>query len=120
MKSLQSPPYFSMIFILITFLIDPIESDCCGDYTLSGCIVNQPEQKLVSMCMDCTQATPYCGLGKCDFLGCNCDGGCRMKKDNVNITILQTRPMPLWLQSLIDTNEREKLVDYDYEIKIEA
>ncbi len=28
-------------------------------------------------CADGTMGTPYCGLGSCDSVGCNCDGGCR-------------------------------------------
>uniref|UniRef100_A0A915KQL4 Uncharacterized protein n=1 Tax=Romanomermis culicivorax TaxID=13658 RepID=A0A915KQL4_ROMCU len=30
------------------------------------------------LCGDCTKATPYCGLDKCDMTGCYCEGGCRI------------------------------------------
>lgn len=32
------------------------------------------------VCMDGTQIEPpgqYCGVGRCNIFGCNCDGGCR-------------------------------------------
>jgi len=29
------------------------------------------------ICGDGTKGTPYCGYGKCNFAGCDCDGGCR-------------------------------------------
>ena len=28
-------------------------------------------------CGDCTDGTPNCGYGPCNFFGCACDGGCR-------------------------------------------
>lgn len=27
----------------------------------------------------------YCGVGDCNFFGCNCDGGCRTGKDEIEV-----------------------------------
>jgi len=41
----------------------PATNDCCPCYGVT--------------CADGTTCTPYCGYGKCNIFGCNCNGGCR-------------------------------------------
>ena len=48
----------------LTFLIEEVYGDCC--------YVADP-----APCADGTAGTPYCGYGKCNIFGCDCDGGCR-------------------------------------------
>jgi len=57
--------------ILLSF-INPSESECC--YVPIKCTVGSTTTK---RCYDCTEATSYCGKGKCNAFGCSCDGGCR-------------------------------------------
>ncbi len=45
------------------FLAPRAMAECCPSHDL--------------VCGDCTLGTPYCGKGKCNIFGCNCDGGCR-------------------------------------------
>lgn len=53
-----------------------ITGECCKDFVPIKyyCIFNICT---VYLCFDGTERTPYCGYGKCNFLGCHCDGGCR-------------------------------------------
>lgn len=33
------------------------------------------------ICLDGSEASPYCGAGSCDYYGCYCSGGCRRALD---------------------------------------
>ncbi|KAI2800409.1 hypothetical protein RDWZM_010033 [Blomia tropicalis] len=59
--------------ILSASLFELVRSECC--YAHFNC--KEPDNAKVSRCYDCTVATPFCGVGKCNILGCNCDNGCR-------------------------------------------
>ena len=52
--------------------IDLSASECC--HVPLKC---DEGSKSVERCYDCTESTVYCGKGKCNIFGCNCDGGCR-------------------------------------------
>ena len=71
--------------ISIILYVELSNADCC----LSQFIYNRPgyckiesdyaksQAYIYGVCSDCTFGTPYCGYGKCNIFGCNCDGGCR-------------------------------------------
>lgn len=68
-------PLFVCLFLLsaiIMSLITPSKSECCK--VPIKCVNGS---KTTYRCYDCTESTIYCGVGKCNILGCNCDGGCR-------------------------------------------
>uniref|UniRef100_A0A915K4Z4 Uncharacterized protein n=1 Tax=Romanomermis culicivorax TaxID=13658 RepID=A0A915K4Z4_ROMCU len=58
----------STIFLSI-LIMDAASAECCR-------VICQPIHVL-GYCGDCTQGVPFCGHGKCNALGCNCEGGCR-------------------------------------------
>ncbi|CAG2102780.1 unnamed protein product [Medioppia subpectinata] len=55
--------------IVLMINVDKSAAECC--YAPLSC----PDQGRT--CYDCTGADIYCGVGKCNAVGCNCDGGCR-------------------------------------------
>lgn len=65
----------SQIFIVLIVLITigcQTDAECCG----SGIHVNSR----IRICPDGTVMTffdEYCGIGSCNMMGCNCNGGCR-------------------------------------------
>lgn len=51
--------------LLMSFFYQEIEAvSCC-------------HPSAIGMCNDLTTPTPFCGVGPCNWLGCNCKGGCR-------------------------------------------
>uniref|UniRef100_A0A915KP35 Uncharacterized protein n=1 Tax=Romanomermis culicivorax TaxID=13658 RepID=A0A915KP35_ROMCU len=68
------------IFILCLFgylcCIKTCFSVCCNDIAKCNCRdKNRVYRK--DICLDCTEPKPWCSRGKCNKLGCNCEGGCR-------------------------------------------
>ncbi|KAF8884315.1 hypothetical protein BD779DRAFT_1674143 [Infundibulicybe gibba] len=62
---MPSARIFSFLtFVAIVLQMNSAAADCCR-CTISG------------VCNDNTPCTPYCGYGRCNIFGCNCDGGCR-------------------------------------------
>ncbi|XP_035680230.1 uncharacterized protein LOC118418440 [Branchiostoma floridae] len=57
--------------LLTVLMVGPADSVCCHAFWLTG------------KCNDGTHGTPYCAYGQCDWLGCNCNGGCRHRKRGV-------------------------------------
>lgn len=55
------------------------ESLCC--YSSVVCVTASLMPTL--RCSDCTVPTTYCGHGKCNVFGCNCDDGCRLGDSNM-------------------------------------
>ena len=60
-------------------LITGVNGECC--YIPYKC--TEPDNKKVNRCYDCTESTVYCGLGKCNVFGCNCDDGCRKGNESL-------------------------------------
>jgi len=54
----------ALLLIILWFSPEDVSAECCygsdDDY-----------------CRDGSGASPYCGVGNCNFFGCNCAGGCR-------------------------------------------
>ncbi len=55
-----------------TLADDDVDEGCCPSLTKFN------EELL---CADGTAAAPFCGIGKCDDKGCNCEEGCRTDMD---------------------------------------
>ncbi|XP_017494015.1 PREDICTED: uncharacterized protein LOC108382126 [Rhagoletis zephyria] len=64
---------------LLLLVLDQVNGDCC--HVPYKC--TEPDNKKVSRCYDCTEASVYCGIGKCNVFGCNCDGGCRQGNESL-------------------------------------
>jgi len=101
---------FCVIFlaVLCNQLLE-VKADCCrkqSGETLPWCEGRDNYDITRSFCEDCTEATPYCGYGKCNIFACNCDGGCRKKPDNVEPTVDSTL-------SCVNEKEMFNLVDVD-------
>ena len=62
----------TLLALIICSTIDLSKSECC--HVPLKCTEGS---KSVERCYDCTEATVYCGVGKCNVFGCNCDGGFR-------------------------------------------
>lgn len=60
---------------------------CCYYVTIRNCSGNNEVRHL---CPDCTKPTPFCGLNKCNIIGCNCDDGCRPQKEHTEIIGMAT------------------------------
>lgn len=58
-----------------------MQGECCGSGTFVPikyrCDSYNGYICFTDICYDGTKRTPYCGVGKCNIFGCNCDGGCR-------------------------------------------
>lgn len=54
--------------ILICFYQEFVAADCC---TVGY------DKSLIARCHDGGGGTPCCGVGTCNLVCCNCDGGCR-------------------------------------------
>eukprot|EP00058_Branchiostoma_floridae_P014361 XP_002599849.1 hypothetical protein BRAFLDRAFT_95539 [Branchiostoma floridae] len=63
--------FLGLTALLTVLMVDPADSVCCHAFWLTG------------KCNDGTHGTPYCAYGSCDWLGCNCNGGCRHRKRGV-------------------------------------
>ncbi|KAF4544418.1 uncharacterized protein LTHEOB_5988 [Lasiodiplodia theobromae] len=61
--------YFPTIITIFAALTPFALADCC--YKVNG------------RCRDGTVGTPYCGKGGCNWLGCDCAGGCRNTRSRV-------------------------------------
>lgn len=63
-------------------IIDTLfRNNCCYYVTIKNCSGNGDVSHL---CPDCTKPTPYCGAGRCNVFGCNCDA-CRPQKEGTEI-----------------------------------
>jgi len=62
----------TLLSTILLSTINPSKSECC-----KVPIKCEVDSKTIYRCYDCTESTVYCGVGKCNILGCNCDGGCR-------------------------------------------
>jgi hypothetical protein len=62
----------TLLSIKLLSTIKSSKSECCS--TPIKCEVGS---ETTYRCYDCTPSTYYCGVGKCNIFGCNCDGGCR-------------------------------------------
>ncbi|XP_054163802.1 uncharacterized protein LOC128961575 [Oppia nitens] len=61
-----------LLSVILLIQIDLLSGECCHVP-----LICKEGSKSVERCYDCTEATIYCGVGKCNIVGCNCDGGCR-------------------------------------------
>ena len=66
------------VCLAIACYVEFADAECC--YVPFDCTV---AEKKTHRCADCTEATIYCGLGKCNVFGCNCDGGCRKGNESM-------------------------------------
>ena len=57
---------------------DSMFKRCCYYVTIKNCTGNN---EVAHRCPDCSKPTPYCGVGKCNIFGCNCDGCLPQKAD---------------------------------------
>ena len=81
-QSMKSTFNLSLVAIFVWLAIacyfEFADADCCYMCVIYPSIwshslpIIQP-----NYCADCTPGTPYCGYGSCNFIGCNCGGGCR-------------------------------------------
>ncbi|KAH9414412.1 hypothetical protein DERP_014433 [Dermatophagoides pteronyssinus] len=69
---------------MILMMINNFECQglCCHRVRIYNCSGNDNE--LQTLCPDCTEPTPWCGITKCNVFGCNCDE-CRMQKPYTRI-----------------------------------
>lgn len=61
-----------------------IKAECCTDSLtiIHKCFPHSAEYRCSQeVCYDGTIATSYCGVGRCNAFGCNCDEGCRVGTD---------------------------------------
>lgn len=63
----------------LCYMAAEVDAECC--YIPFHC--SEPNNVKKYRCLDCTESTVYCGLGKCNVFGCNCDGGCRKGNDSL-------------------------------------
>lgn len=49
-----------------------VSADCCPGHIKENM---RPSCPSALYCDDGSCATPFCGVGKCNFAGCECDGG---------------------------------------------
>ena len=73
----------NLTFMLVIIMLNAQDGDsacCLARHGIKGC-GRQPGN--IRLCGDCTKGTPYCGYGKCNIFGCNCDGGCRHHKNTL-------------------------------------
>ncbi|XP_078609212.1 uncharacterized protein LOC144880727 [Branchiostoma floridae x Branchiostoma japonicum] len=64
--------------LLMVLMMDQADSTCChAKATCRGWFWGR---RCTGRCPDGTPGTPYCGYGKCNLFGCNCNGGCRHAK----------------------------------------
>ncbi|KAI2810845.1 hypothetical protein BLOT_002011 [Blomia tropicalis] len=54
---------------------------CCYYVAIRNCTGNG---ELSHLCPDCSKPTPFCGEGRCNVFGCNCDG-CRPQQNFTEI-----------------------------------
>lgn len=72
-----------VIFIFLVLFITipkPVYGECCGKATFIYMACPHIYDKCGTfICMDGTPVglLEYCGHGRCNMFGCNCDGGCR-------------------------------------------
>lgn len=98
------PKMFSMLMIIapITILAKHRHyswGDCCKNHIklLHECDKDVPHQNQdfygcnSDVCLDGTVTTKYCGVGECDWEGCNCEGGCRQGSKNQLIEVFKAR-----------------------------
>lgn len=64
---------------VLVLILDGVKGDCC--HVPYKC--TEPDNKKVSRCYDCTEATSYCGVKSCNVFGCNCEGGCRQGNESL-------------------------------------
>lgn len=76
---MNSVTLLALLATSLTVLVVRVSSECC--YVPYHC--TEPDNKKVNRCYDCTEATVYCGLGKCNVFGCNCDNGCRAGNESL-------------------------------------
>ena len=55
-------------------------------------------------CKDCSIKTPYCGVGDCNFFGCQCIGGCRTGDCEWKRSLPEVSANPAAIFSTIDVN----------------
>lgn len=55
--------------------VNVVEGMCC--FIPFQC-TNHTTKVKTGMCFDCTESKAFCGAGKCNAMGCDCDKGCRM------------------------------------------
>ncbi|CAG2174247.1 unnamed protein product, partial [Oppiella nova] len=61
-----------LLAVVVMSCIDMSSGECC--YVPLKC---EESSRSVERCYDCSEASYYCGIGKCNVFGCDCDGGCR-------------------------------------------
>lgn len=69
-------------WIIIIGINKECQGLCCHRVRIYNCSGNDNE--LQTLCPDCTEPTPWCGITKCNVFGCNCDE-CRMQKPYTRI-----------------------------------
>ena len=88
----------AVAWVMLLSGVQVVRADCCNPSLaeIVCCLRNGPQcdqyadQVNKVACQDCSDPfSPgfqgkYCGVGKCNIFGCNCDGGCRSA----------TQPMP--------------------------
>ena len=55
-------------------------------------------------CKDCSKKTPYCGVGDCNFFGCQCIGGCRTGDCEWKRSLPEVSANPAAIFRTIDVN----------------
>ncbi|KAH9401949.1 hypothetical protein TYRP_016518 [Tyrophagus putrescentiae] len=60
---------------------DSLFRNCCYYVTIRNC---SGTNEVSHRCADCSKPTPYCGRGKCNIFGCNCDG-CLGQKNGTQV-----------------------------------
>ncbi|XP_075584740.1 uncharacterized protein LOC142597332 [Dermatophagoides farinae] len=76
-----------LCLITLAMIIKPSQGYCCHRVRIYNC---SGTDELQTLCPDCTEPTPWCGVTECNLIGCNCFG-CREQKqytriDNLAIT----------------------------------
>lgn len=74
----------SVVLIVSSLGTSSVKADCCFPMRtrvfcsiLGGMLHLNASNYKDPMCSDCSSAQPFCGVGKCNVFGCNCEGGCR-------------------------------------------
>lgn len=67
------------LFISLCYYNRGISGECCTRSVSVRYYCNSINHNTCTadVCYDGTRKTSYCGIGKCNIFGCNCDGGCR-------------------------------------------
>uniref|UniRef100_A0A915JI74 Uncharacterized protein n=1 Tax=Romanomermis culicivorax TaxID=13658 RepID=A0A915JI74_ROMCU len=63
--------------LLVVAFVGGVHSDCCYAACQSSGSTFTSLFVPINVCADCSRGTPYCGYGRCNLAGCDCDNGCR-------------------------------------------